>query len=861
MNETFSLQKKENDLKLHNQFKSWLTRERGRQVKGIGHFLEMKSNLSDLILQEIWLDLDLAKVSGLGLFSVGGYGRGELHPFSDIDLLILSKKTLSKQEQLAVTKFISLLWDIGFDVGHSVRTLNDSKAQARLDIRTMTNMLESRLISGDKDMELKLFKLLKIKSLWPNKKFFKAKHDEQIERHTKFYNTEYNLEPDIKSSPGGLRDIHTIDWLLLNYSRNLQKESFDLSNIITAFERNELKKAKYWLWTIRYLLHLKANREEDRLLFEYQIAIAKKLFPTITNPNAAAEKLMHRYYRSALTISEINSTVIQSIKENLFKAKSNKKKRIDNNFYQKNNLIGLQHSNGFKKNSSLLLDLFVKLTEHPELEGIESQTLRFLKEDRDLIDAEFRKKKKNINLFLKLIKSKRLMVTQLENMKELGILGRYLPEFGRITGQMQYDLFHIYTVDAHTLQVLRNMRRMLLGTSQELFPLASQIILTLPKIEVLYIAGLYHDIGKGRGKDHSTLGMTIVRRFCKNHNFNDVDRKLIEWLVINHLMMSKRSQKEDLSDPSTIRNFAEVVQSQKNLDYLYCLTVADVSATNPNLWNSWNASLLGDLYTKTTNFLNQDAEKSKLTNLKLAKQTILQNQKIAESELNTLWDNFYSNYFESFEAEELVDHALILLKGKDSTKVKLFKDKNGTTTLIIHTKDRPNVFAATIGILDSEDINFLEAKIFGMKNGYCFDCLKISDKNGSAISERTEKAVKIITKLSESLDQEDLIPKLVKKRLPTHLKHFNLKTSINVKHDMTNRWTQIDLRTKDRPGILANVSRVFVSHNAVIKKARISTYGERAEDSFCISSVEDTPFLKKKELNQLITDLKESLKI
>ena len=327
MNETFSLLKKENDIKLHNQFESWLTQERGRQVKGIGHFLEMKSNLSDLILQKIWLDLDLAKVNDLGLFSVGGYGRGELHPFSDIDLLILSKKTLSKQEQLAVTQFISLLWDIGFDVGYSVRTLNDSKVQARLDIRTMTNMLESRLISGDKDMKLELFKLLKIKSLWPSKKFFKAKYDEQIERHTKFYNTEYNLEPDLKSSPGGLRDIHTIDWLLLNYSRNLQKGSFDLSNIITAFERNELKKAKYWLWTIRYLLHLKANREEDRLLFEYQIAIAKKLFPTITNPNAAAEKLMHRYYRSALTISEINSMVIQSFKENLFKAKSNKKKR------------------------------------------------------------------------------------------------------------------------------------------------------------------------------------------------------------------------------------------------------------------------------------------------------------------------------------------------------------------------------------------------------------------------------------------------------------------------------------------------------------------------------------------------------
>jgi len=861
MNELFSKVNKENNLKIQEQFNNWFTGDRGRQVKGISSFLEMRSNLSDSLLKEIWTHLGLTKTKDLALFSVGGYGRSELHPFSDIDLLILSKKSLSKNNQSAVTEFISYLWDIGFDVGHSVRTINDSKIQARSDIRTMTNMLESRLISGDINMEQELLKVLEVKSLWPKNKFFEAKYDEQMERHTKFHNTEYNLEPDVKSSPGGLRDIHTIDWLLRNYSRNTQKGNLDLLSVVTPFERNELKKAKYWLWIIRYLLHLEANREEDRLLFEYQIAVAKRLFPTIENPNSAAEKLMHRYYRSALTISEINSTVIQSFKENLYRTKFSRKKTIDSNFYQKNNLIGLKEADGFKKNPSLLLDLFVKLTEHPHLSGIESRTLRFLKEDRDLINSEFRKKKKNINLFLKLIRSKRLMVTQLENMKELGILGRYLPEFGRITGQMQYDLFHIYTVDAHTLQVLRNMRRMLLGTSVDLYPLASKIIPTLPKIEVLYIAGLYHDIGKGRGKDHSTLGTTIVRRFCKSHNFNDTDRKLIEWLVVNHLLMSKTSQKEDLSDPTVIKSFGELVKNQRNLDYLYCLTVADVSATNPNLWNSWNSTLLGELYSKTTNYLQKDEDKNESTNLKIARHVLLQDEGINEEYLNSLWKNFYSNYFENFEAEELIEHAHILLKTQDSSSVELFEDKKGNTTLIIYTKDRPNVFAATIGVLDSEDIIFLDAKLFGMKNGFCFDCLKISDKNGNSLPKQGAKIKKIVSKLTESLDQENLIPKLVQKRLPKNLKHFNLKTSITVKHDMTNRWTQIDLRTKDRPGILANVSKVFVDHEAVIKKARIATYGERAEDRFCISSKEDTPFVKKDELNQLIADLEKSLKI
>jgi [protein-PII] uridylyltransferase len=860
MNKYSSLKIKENELAISSQFNNWLERDRGRQVRGIGRFLKMRSNLTDSILTSVWKIEGLADEPDLGLFSVGGYGRGELHPFSDIDLLVLSKTNLNKEKQKLIEKFISHLWDLGFDLGHSVRSILDSRKQAAADIRTMTNMLETRFIAGDKAMKIELYNIREHKSLWPGASFFHAKENEQIERHLKFNNTEYNLEPDVKSSPGGLRDVQTLEWLILKYSRKFKNSGVDLSKIITPTEENDLKKAKYWLWTIRYLLHTEANREEDRLLFEYQISVAMKLFPSVQNPNAAAEKLMHRYYRSALTVSEINSTVIQALKENLIPNKFSRKKKIDINFYQKNSLIGLTNLDGFKKNPSLLLVLFLKLSENPNLIGIESQTLRSLKEDRDLINSDFRKKKNNINLFLNLLRSKRLMVTQLEHMKELGILGRYLPEFGRITGQMQYDLFHIYTVDAHTLQVLRNMRRMLSGTSKKIYPLASEVIKALPKMEVLYIAGLYHDIGKGRGKDHSALGTAIVRRFCKNHEFEDIDRKLIEWLVVNHLTMSKKSQKEDLSDEDVIRQFSELVKNQTRLDYLYCLTVADVSATNPNLWNSWNSSLLGELYAKTSNYLKGNRLAVEPSDIKFLKGRIIRDSEINEEDLDKIWNEFYPNYFNNFNEAELALHAKMLVTNNRSTLVNLHKDESGITNLLIYTRDRPNVFAATIGVLDSENINFLDANLFGMKNGFCFDCLKISDQEGNPLVD-SAKTNKTLSKLKTTLDKKIITPKIVQKRIPRHLKHFNLKTSIKVEHDMVNRWTQIDIKTTDRPGLLASVSKVFVAHNAVIKKARIATYGERAEDRFCISSTDDTPFLKKKELETLITDLQNSLKL
>ena len=864
MSTKLSALKKKKETELSRQFSSWLNEERGRQVKGIEFFLNKRSENIDHLIVETSKEHKLNQIPNLGIFTVGGYGRAELHPYSDVDLLLLSDRPLVSSDQKKIEKFISHLWDLGLDVGHSVRTAEESLKQARKDIKTMTNMLEYRKLIGKEEILNSYTSLLATKNLWRNKIYFEAKLEEQIHRHKRFNNTEYNLEPDIKSSPGGLRDIHTIDWIIKNCLRNISQDKIKVEEILTKHERKELEKSKHWLWIIRYLLHQEARREEDRLLFEYQISIGNKLFPSVKNSSTAAEKLMHRYYRSALSISEINSTVLQAFREITSKNNLSRKKIIDKNFYEKNKLINLRNPDGFKKNTSLLLELFIKLTENPHIEGISSETLRLVKRDRDLINAEFRSNNKNINLFLNLLKSNRLIVTQLENMKNLGILGRYLPEFGRVTGQMQYDLFHIYTVDAHTLQVLRNMRRMVLKKSKDIYPLATTLIQNIPKIEILYIAGLYHDIGKGRGSDHSDLGKSIAGKFCSRHKFEDTDKEMVEWLVVNHLLMSVKSQKEDLSDPKVIREFAKKVKTKERLNYLYCLTVADVSATNPNLWNSWNSSLLSELYRKTTEYLDDKDSVilSPKENKEMALNLIANNKKIDTGEVKRNWKNFYSDYFDNFNYRDLYIHAKHQKKLDKETLVKIIeKDPDSLSTIMIYTRDRANVFATIVGILDAENINFLDAKLFGMKNGFCLDFITVSNQSGKVISKRSNIAKSLTIRLKKALDQEILSPKIIERRQPRHLKHFNTDTIIEFKHDMTHRWTEIDIKTSDRPGLLASICQVFLDHGALIKKARIATYGERAEDKFCITSEENTPYLKKRELESLINDMNASLSV
>ena len=847
-----------NDKKINKEFLNWLSKRKS-SVSGIEFFLKERSQRTDNLILDLWKRSLLFDKKNLSLFAVGGYGRKELHPYSDIDLLILFIETIDKKTKSQIESFISGLWDFNLDIGHSVRSFKEEEKIVSSDLQAFTNLLESRFLFGDEKLRLAPNIILEKKSLWKKETFFNAKLKEQEERHAKFDNTEYSLEPNIKSSPGGLRDIHVINWLILNYSRK-NHYFYNIDKALSNSEKKELQKSKLWLWTIRYLLHKEAGREEDRLLLHFQVLIAKKLFPSLKDNNKAAEKLMQRYFRSALNISEINSTLVQSFKENLIKPQRTSTYLRDKNFRVKNNLIELKDLQGFKKNPSLMLEIFVKLCENPRISGIHSETLRKLKEDRVLIDLDFRKKKKNIDLFMRLIRSDRLMVTQLEKMKQLGILGRYLPELGRVTGQMQYDLFHIYTVDAHTLQVLRNMRRILLGTYKNLYPLASKLIKNLPKLEILYIAGLYHDIGKGRKEDHSSLGTKIVNRFCQNHRLNKKDSVLIEWLVENHLKMSITSQKEDLTNRQVINTFAEIVENERKLNYLYCLTVSDISATNPNLWNSWNESLLNDLYFKTFSLLNTKQELTRYSQSEVEKLLISMPKK-KQTKLKDLWKNFYPAYFESHPPELIIKHGQLISDRSSDSVVKFISSIDSLTpdSFVVYTKDRLNVLGTIVRELDTQDINVLDARLYGTKDGFCLDHIIVSDHEGEPLNLTKEKINNIEVAITNSLNKEDLKPKLIQKKMPRHFMALKIDTQIVVKHDMGNRWTQLDITTADRPGLLSAICSAFAKNNAFIRKARIATYGERAEDRFCISSLEETPFLKKKELHKLIFELKESL--
>ncbi|MDG2061161.1 MAG: [protein-PII] uridylyltransferase [SAR86 cluster bacterium] len=859
-----------NELKeIDEGFKYWLNKSKYRKNNKIKYFLRKRSDSLDRFLCYLWKKNNLHEALNIGLFAVGGYGRRELHPFSDIDLLILSTKEIEKEIEKKIEKVIQAIWDQGFTVGHSVRTLNQAKKQSFVDLSTATNMLESRILYGQLNIQKTLEKIITSSSMWKGKKFLEAKIQEQNERHNKFDNTEYNLEPNIKSSPGGLRDIQVISWLMLKYSTRTDLKLVKPKEVLTKSERLELINSRNFIWVIRYLLHMVSGREEDRLLFGNQIILGSQLFPQISSEHEAAEKLMKKYYQSAFNISEINNTVVKSFKEKImYKSRANFR-NIHARYIEKYNLIELKDNVSIKKSSYVLLEIFLKLCKNSHLDGIGPNTLRRLKENRHLINKNFRENKRNSNLFMQILRSPRLMVTALEEMNRLGILGRYLPEFGRVMGQMQYDLFHIYTVDAHTIEVLRNMRRLFLGNSKDLYPLASSIIHELPKLEILYIAGLFHDLGKGTGKNHSLEGAKKVEEFCKKHGLNSDETALASWLVSNHLLMSTTSQKEDLSDPNIINQFAIVTGNVTKLHYLYCLTVADITATNPSLWNNWKATLLRELFYKTRDFLEgkhkniDEKNYSELIKLEAANE-LIKKDVLSKNKIEHIWKNFYTSYFKDMDTSTLVWHTTELHNKLGTTslvKVKIYPNlsKLETSQIMIYTKDRPNVFGTIVSILDKNNLQIFDAKLHETKDGNCLDSITVSDQNGNHINNDSKLINELKKQLTESLDAEKLKKQKTSKRFTNKLHNFKKNTVIEIKHDMKNRWTQIDIDTLDGPGKLMTITNILNEHKASIVRARISTLGERVEDRFCIMSAEGTPFVKQKELNKLIENLKNSL--
>ncbi len=804
----------------------------------------------DCILHYAWYQFEWPE--GISLEAVGGYGRGELHPFSDIDLLILHTAAVLPAYKDNIERFLTLLWDIGLEIGHSVRTVKQCVEIARSDITVATNIMESRTLVGDESLRQELQQLTSPDQLWPADEFFRAKWDEQIQRHQKYNDTEYNLEPNIKNAPGGLRDIQVICWVAKRYYQVRTLRQLHGKNFFTEEEFSMLYSGEEFLWRVRYGLHMVAKRAEERLLFDHQRELAKLFGYADNSENLAVEQFMHKYYRTVLALRELNDVLLQFLQEVILnKNVAHSVVPLNERFQIRDNYIEAIHDTVFEERPSALLEIFVLMAQHPEIEGVHASTIRLLRENRYLIDEQYRRDAKNTQLFMKLLQQSAGLVEQLKRMTRYGILGLYLPEFGRVTGQMQHDLFHIYTVDAHTLKVVQNMCNFLLPSAKADFPVAAHVVNRLPKLELLYVSGLYHDIAKGRGGDHSTLGAVDAEEFCQRHGISPRETRLVCWLVEQHLLMSAVAQKQDISDPEIIHNFALRVGDQLHLDYLYCLTVADINGTNKELWNTWRASLLRQLYLDTRRALRRGLENN-IDKQDLIEETQqaairkLERKGISAERAWQIWGDMGEEYFlrESFQdiawhtaavADQQDDAPLILIKKTTN------KELAGATQIFVRSKERKNVFVAVASALDQQNLSIQDARIYNSKSGYTIDTFFVLNQTGEPLGNNPAMLKNIHNALQDELRLADNYSEVITRRTPRRLKYFSMPTRTSLSNDMISGYTMLEVISPDRPGLLACIGRIFLQFDVQLQNAKIATLGERVEDIFFISDNQGLP--------------------
>lgn len=845
--------------------------ERFKAGRDIRLLVREWANAIDDVLRHAWLNLGLDQFNDLALLAVGGYGRAELHPASDVDVLILHDGTeLPTGAEESVSQFITHLWDLGLDIGSSVRSLADCVRLATEDITIATNIMESRTLVGDERLRRDMQRLTGPDRLWPGKAFFIAKRDEQIARHAKHNNTEYNLEPDLKNAPGGLRDIQTIGWVAKRHFGADTLRDLVSHGFITEAEFMELDECQCVIWRIRFALFVVSGRSDTRILFDYQRRMAELFGYGDSQANHGVERLMQDYYRAAMRISMLNEMLLRYFDEAILgEDESAPVVELNSRFQLRNGVIEVTSEDVFRRYPSALLEIFVLLGDHPEVTEVRASTIRLIMQHAVLIDDNFRDDIRNKSLFMELLRCRTALFSSLRRMKRYGILGRYIPAFGAIIGKMQYDLFHIYTVDAHTLLVLKNMRRFRYPEVEERFPVVAKVAKNLPKIELLYIAGLFHDIAKGRGGDHSELGAVDAYDFCIAHGLGKWDANLVSWLTQQHLVMSVTAQKKDVSDPDVINEFAQKVGDIVHLDYLYALTVADICSTNPTLWNSWRASLLRQLYTQTKRALRRglvnpiDKQEWIIENRASALE-LLEDQHVSSSEAEGIWDSLGDDYFLRESAKDIAWHTTALLRhGPDAGPLVLVRENHsepydGATQIFVYTRDLPNLFAATVAALDQLHLTVMDARIITSNNGFSLDTYIVLDENGDRIADSSRLA-HIGNELRQSLAHPDQFPVLVQRRLPRQLKHFDVRTQVNLSNDLVHQRTVVEVITLDRPGLLARVGRIFMEHGVNLQNARIATLGERAEDVFFLTDAAQQPLSDPELCERLCAALREQL--
>ncbi len=834
--------------------------EQFRSGADIEDLVRGRSRLIDQVLIRCWEKL-LGDFNG-ALVAVGGYGRNELLPGSDVDIMLLLAEAENRATGQKLEAFLMLLWDMGLEVGHSVRTLDECREQAQADITVATNLMEARLLSGPETLFQKMRASVGPDQVWPSRDFFAAKLAEQQKRYERFDDAVYNLEPNVKEGPGGLRDAQMIGWVMKRHFDSGSLEDLIREGSLTEGEYRTLINGQRFLWKVRFGLHTITGRREERLLFDHQRTLARQFGYRDKDHKLAVEWFMRDYYRTIQKLSRLNEMLLQLFSEVILYADDPAEPiAINRRFQSRKGFLEVTSDNVFKRYPFALLELFLVMQQHPELIGVRAATIRLVRDHRYLIDQSFRMDLRSRSLFMEIFRQPTGLTHELRRMNRYGILAAYYPAFETIVGQMQHDLFHAYTVDEHTLFVVRNLRRFSVREFAHEFPLCSRISDTIPKPELLYLAGFFHDIGKGRGGNHAELGAVEAQEFLERHNLSSYDQRLVAWLVEHHLLMSHIAQRRDISDPDVINDFARQVADRTRLDYLFLLTVADVRGTNPTLWNNWKDSLFRELYKATRralrrgleNPLHRDELIGDIKNSALAK---LNDKDFTTEQIQALWSDFPEEYFLRHNVDEVMWHAEAILEpGKsDDVRVNLRRQsERGGSALFIYTPITDRLFSRTTALLDQLGLTITDARIITSQRNYALDTYLLLNSEGEPITDHYQ-AQELKTLMREELLSSGDSLAAVSRPAPRRTRHFKVATRVHFHPDEASQRTLMELYTTDYPGLLSNVGKVFHACGIDLQNAKVATFGSQAEDVFYITSRNGGPLSEEEQ-----GDLREQL--
>ncbi|HEY6134427.1 MAG TPA: [protein-PII] uridylyltransferase [Rubrivivax sp.] len=791
----------------------------------------------DTTLQALWDMHGLPQSAAL--VGVGGYGRGELFPHSDVDVLVLLADGSATD---GIADFITACWDVGLEIGSSVRTVAECVAEARRDVTVQTALLESRLVGGSRKL-FTGFRKATDAALDP-KAFLRAKTLEMQQRHVKYENTPYALEPNCKESPGGLRDLQVLIWIARAAGLGRTWSELASAGLLTPFEVSQLHKHEGTLKLIRARLHAVAQRREDRLVFDLQTAVADSFGYRSTRAQRSSELLMHRYYWAAKAVTQLNQILLLNMEGRINDSEESPMRPINARFLDRAGMLEVAHDGLYTDNPHAILETFLVYQQTPGIKGLSARTLRALYNARNLMGAAFRRDPINRELFMDILRQPNGTTHAFRFMNQTSVLGRYLWVFRRIVGRMQHDLFHVYTVDQHILMVLRNMRRFFIPEHAHEYPFCSQLAAQWDEPWLLYVAAIFHDVAKGRGGDHSEIGAVEARRFCRDHGVSRADTAMIEFLVLQHLTMSRIAQKEDLSDADVIAAFAKLVGNERRLTALYLLTVADIRGTSPRVWNAWKGKLLEDLYRLTLRALggsrpNLDAEIE--TRKQEARQNLALNLVLPGTE-DALWKTLDVSYFARHDATDIAWHARCLWRHLD-TPVPVVQARSSSVgeglQVLVYSPDRPDLFARICGYFDSAGFSIQDAKIHTTRAGYALDTFQVvSSRLAGSQSAYRDLIALVETQAAAAAASDGPLPEPGRSRVSRRVKSFPVTPRVSLNPDeRAQRWL-LTVSASDRSGLLYGIARVLARHHVNLQLAKVSTLGERVEDTFLVDGAE-----------------------